>query len=623
MNHLMPPEAPLDMPIQNLRQLYKDADAPGILTAKKTCVWRFAVFAPSFAAMIGLILLMWHWFKVDQISALEVFLILIISFSFFWISLTVFTTLMGIYSFVQRRQDSPATCERALHVALLITVYNEKPWYVLGNVIAMLERLNKSHHIHEFDLFILSDTRDERIAQQEVRSIHALRNDSLPNLFYRRRTKNTCNKVGNIADWVRRWGAHYPAMIILDADSLMTSDAIVRLTDELASDPSVGLIQSFPRLIGAQTIFAWAQQFSNGVFGTVFAEGLSCWAGQEANYWGHNAIIRTQAFAACAGLPSLHRWFGETNQILSHDFVEASLLRRAGWGIRFMNRISGSYEETPSTLIDYIKRDRRWCFGNLQHLRLLHSSGLHPISRFHLFHGAMGYLLSTLWLLLLVMWALIGDNQEQSVLAYFSPINPLIPTWPEMTDGRPVLFLLLMYATLLAPKLLGVMSLPLMGLNYRRMGGVGRIIFLLLCEIFLSLLYVPILMVQHVIAIIRSFLGYHKGWEPQTRLYKQYSLVSLMTFHACESVIGILLSFGIIIGFVTPWLIPIALSLTFSVLLSYFSGISLPKHMDQSMCGTGFFIDQDIIHTAHCYRAQLRDYLENGVVSPTDLPNYP
>ena len=619
----MPPKAPLDMPIQNLGRLYKDADAPGINPWKKTWIWRLLVFAPSFGAMIGLMILMWHWFKVDQINALETFLILTILFSFFWISLTVFTTLAGVISFVQRRQDSPITCEHALRVALLIPVYNENPWYVLGNVSAMLEGLNRSHHFHQFDLFILSDTRDERIARQEIRSIQALRNNGLSNLFYRRRAKNTYNKVGNIADWVRRWGASYPAMVILDADSLMTGDAIVRLTDELASDSSVGLIQSFPRLIGAQTIFAWAQQFANGVFGAVFAEGLSCWTGQEANYWGHNAIIRTQAFAACAGLPSLRLWSGQKKQILSHDFVEASLLRRAGWGIRFMNRISGSYEETPSTLIDHIKRDRRWCFGNLQHLRLLHSTGLHPVSRFHLFHGAMGYLLSTLWLMLLVMWALIGDNQGQSVLTYFSPANPLIPIWPEMADGHPVVFLILMYATLLAPKLLGVISLPLMGLDYRSRGGVGRIIFLLICEIILSLLYVPILMVQHVIAVIRSVLGYQKGWEPPARAFQQHTLISLTAFHACESVIGISLLIGVIAGLVTPWLIPIALSLAFSVPLSYLSGWNLPKNMEQGICGVGFLVDQEIIRTAHWYRARLRDYLENEGMTSLDLPNYP
>ena len=257
-------------------------------------------------------------------------------------------------------------------------------------------------------------------------------------------------------DWITGWGAAYEAMLVLDADSLMTGTAINRLADELSTDPAAGLIQSFPMLIGAETVFARLQQFSNIAYGWLLAEGLAKWAKGEGNYWGHNAIIRTRAFAASAGLPHLRARDGSDELIMSHDFVEAGLLRRAGWRVEFLPRVTGSYEETPGTLIDYVLRDQRWCRGNLQHLRLLGTAGLHPVSRFHMFHGAVAYLLSPAWFCLLIFWALLGKDAETNVIRYFNEANPLFPNWPPaMSYIDSAVFLVIMYAMLLTPKLVG------------------------------------------------------------------------------------------------------------------------------------------------------------------------
>ena len=171
-------------------------------------------------------------------------------------------------------------------------------------------------------------------------------------VHYRRRAENTEKKVGNISDWIENWGAAYDAMVVLDADSLMSASAIRQLAAELAADPDAGLIQSRPMLIGAQTLFGRVQQFSNSVYGWLVAEGLERWSQHEGNYWGHNAIIRTRAFADSARLPHLRCWRGKEHLLLSHDFVEAGMLRRAGWAVRLLPRVVGSYEETPQTLID-------------------------------------------------------------------------------------------------------------------------------------------------------------------------------------------------------------------------------------------------------------------------------
>ena len=607
--HIMPPEQPAAMPVQDLSAPFHDAKVPGDGACEyRVELWRVLAFSPAMAATLGLAWVIYGWFADMGLSVVEGVLLVLICFNFFWICFTVSTVVLGLFSLAQparRVRPGPAEPQR---VALLMPIYNEVPWYVLGNARSMLEELRSIGGPHEYAVFVLSDTRDDAIAAQEQESVLALRKDlgdDIP-LYYRRRPENTDRKVGNIANWVQRWGGGWPAMIVLDADSLMTGRAISRLAGALASDPGAGLIQSFPQLVGAQSVFARMQQFANGVYGAALAEGVARWCGREGNYWGHNAIIRTEAFAACAGLPRVRSLIGRDNLIMSHDFVEAGLLRRAGWGVRFLPRIRGSYEETPQTLTDYVLRDRRWCQGNLQHLNLLWSRGFAALSRFHLFHGAMGYLMSPIWFALLVMWALIGSGEDASVLTYFSASNPLMPTWPEMTEARHVMIIALMYAMLLAPKVLGVVALPMTGARWSDFGGGGRFLVSFLAEILLSILYAPILMVQQMIAVFRTVLGLQKGWTPQARTGGQYGFRTLMICHALESVSGIALFVGILGGFVSLWLLPIAVSLAMAVPLSALSGVTIRGWLDARTSTR----EPEITQAARFYRAQLKALLD-------------
>ncbi|WP_170438090.1 glucans biosynthesis glucosyltransferase MdoH [Ruegeria arenilitoris] len=617
---IMPPEAPLAMPEQDFGAGFRDAQAPADARRSSAGLWRALAFSPAMAASVALLWVMADWFDAEGINVVEAILLALISFNFFWISFTVCTVLLGMVSLA--RQERPVRQGRAqpLRVALLMPVYNEVPWNVLGNGRTMLEELRARGGKHHYAMFILSDTRDPEIAAQEQASIEALRTTLAPGLelYYRRREQNTDRKVGNIADWVSRWGGAWDAMLVLDADSLMTGRAIARLTDALARDPGAGLIQSYPQLIGAQSVFARMQQFANGVYGIAFAEGLSRWCGQEGNYWGHNAIIRTKAFATCAGLPKLRSLSGQEQLIMSHDFVEAGLLRRAGWGVRFLPRIRGSYEETPPTLIDHALRDRRWCQGNLQHLRLLGSTGFRAVSRFHLFHGAVGYLMSPLWFALLVMWALIGQGKDASVLHYFSPDNPMFPQWPEMTETRHVLIILVMYAMLLAPKILGALALPLSGVRYEDFGGRTRFLASFLFEVVLSILYAPILMVQQMIAVFRTVLGVQKGWTPQARDGGTYGLRTLIVCHALETISGFALSAGILAGLVSVWLAPIAISLTFAVPLSALSGVSAAAACRMVGMPEDFH-EPAITRAARSHRNELKRLIEGkGTMTPAE-----
>jgi membrane glycosyltransferase len=617
--HHMPPRAPMAMPVQDFGAEFHDRSAPGAAPVAGTRLWRLLAFSPAIVATLGLTWVIHGWFSAQGLSLIETVLLVLICFNFFWIAFSVSTVALGLVSLARREPPGRPVAPQPQKVALLMPIYNEVPWYVLGNARSMLEELRARGGRHDYSMFILSDTQDDAIAAQEQDSVRALL-ASLPpglKLYYRRRAQNTDRKVGNIADWVANWGGDYPAMLVLDADSLMTGRAILRLTDALARDPGAGLIQSFPQLIGAQTVFARMQQFANGVYGAALAEGLARWCGQEGNYWGHNAIIRTPAFASCAGLPHLRSWRGEERLIMSHDFVEAGLLRRAGWGVRFLPRIRGSYEETPQTLVDHILRDRRWCQGNLQHLNLLWSRGFRSISRFHLFNGAVGYLMSPIWFALLVMWALIGMGEDASVLTYFSEANPTMPSWPELTEPRHVLIIVLMYAMLLVPKLMGILALPLTGVRFTEFGGGLRFALSFLAEVLLSVIYAPILMVQQMIAVFRTLFGLQRGWTPQARGGGRYGLGTLLVCHALETVSGIALTAGILAGLVSPWLLPIAISLLCAVPLSALSGYSLSG---RAWLGTREdFREPLITQTARHYRTELKALIEGGRVrSPAE-----
>ncbi len=584
---LMPPRVPLERPIQDLRVPYSDPGAPGPVVSR-ALFWRIMTFVPAMLTTLVLGGVFLSWFQPGGLLATEIALTALVTLTFFWIALSVATATVGIMTIAfSRRSAAPPGAAQAMDVALLVPVYNENPSDVFGNAQAMLEDLALAQNVpgatqHRFTLFVLSDTRDEDIAVQERHAIAELRaafpvllrTGLLGGIHYRRRPDNIDHKTGNLADWIENWGGAHGAMLVLDADSLMSGEAIGALSDELSADAGAGLIQSFPQVIGARSLYGWLQQFSSNIYGALLSEGLAQWTDKEGNFWGHNAIIRTAAFATCAGLPHVRSLRSRDAAILSHDFVEASLLRRAGWAVRFMPRVKGSFEEAPQTLIDYVIRDRRWCSGNLQHLRLLLSSGFHTVSRFHLLNGAVAYLMSPAWFILLVFWALLG-NGKNSILTYFSTENPEFPLWPVMNSANGIYMLGFMYAMLLMPKVMGLAALRATGVRPHLLGGRLRFTFAVLAEVALSMAYAPVMMVQQTVAVMRVALGVKPSWKPQQRGTRNYPLWTVVKFHALESVVGAALVFGIAMGAVSMWLLPIAGSLAVAVPLSLMSGITV------------------------------------------------
>jgi len=300
------------------------------------------------------------------------------------------------------------------------------------------------------------------------------------------------------------------------------------------------------------------QSFASEVYGPTLACGFSMWSGPTGTFLGHNALIRTAAFAACAGLPHLGGRAPRGGVILSHDFVEAALLRRAGWGVRMLPEARGSYEETPATLPGYIRRDTRWCQGNMQHLRLLATPGLHPLSRFHLAQGAMAYLSSVWWLVLLALWALPGAWSGGAIAA--TPGGPLAAAQAGLAQAMLAGVVALM---LLAPKLIGIAA------YLTRHGSQRPGIFALwaMAEVALSVLLAPILMVHQVRAVLRTFAGVNGGWAPHSAT--RPCLRALFRFHAPETALGLGLLALALHGDLTPWLVPIACSLSVATGLSW------------------------------------------------------
>jgi len=458
--------------------------------------------------------------------------------------------------------------------AMLLPTYNEDPYRIMARLRAMYESIDQSGRGSSFDWFVLSDTTDPSVWIAEEKCFLQLRRDlNVSNIYYRHRRENIARKSGNIEDWIKRFGAGYEHMIILDADSLMTGDTIVRLALAIESHPTVALIQTLPIVVNAKTLFARLQQFSGRLYGPLIAAGVAWWHGSEGNYWGHNAIIRVRAFAQDAALPELkgRKPFG--GHILSHDFVEAALMRRAGWEIRMVPALSGSFEECPPSLLDFAARDRRWCQGNLQHLAVLPARGLHWVSRLHLLTGIGSYLTAPLWLLFLVLGILISLQAQFVRPEYFPKGFSLFPTWPAQD---PILAAWVFVGTMglfIVPKLLAWILLVTQGQNRRQFGGGLRVFVGFLIETFLSGLIAPVMMIFQSRAVGEILLGRDSGWQVQRRDDGELPRAELMRKYALPTLFGVAMA-AIAYAVSLPllfWMAPVIAGLLLSIPIAMLS----------------------------------------------------
>jgi membrane glycosyltransferase len=317
-----------------------------------------------------------------------------------WISGGAATAILGLIS----RPGTPAPPAGWLpagSTAILITLCREDPGPVAAYLRGLRTALARTGLAPSTRIFVLSDTSGDAAVVAEDAAFGPLVADGA--VEYRRRSANTGRKPGNIADWLERRGDSFDYMLVLDADSRMSAERILRMICRMEARPSLGLLQAGIALTRGRTRYARHQRRAARLLGPVFLRGFSAWTGRTGNYWGHNALVRVAAFRAAARLPVLSGPAPFGGALLSHDFVEAAWIRRAGWHVEIDVEQGGSAEDAPQTLAEFHRRDRRWCQGNLQHLRLLAEPGLHPLSRIHMASGIFSYLAAPTWLALVAL----------------------------------------------------------------------------------------------------------------------------------------------------------------------------------------------------------------------------
>lgn len=539
-----------------------------------TMAWRRGLILLSTAALTGAGgYEMYRVLEVGGVTVLEAMVLALFLILLAWVAFSFASAVAGFFVLLAHRPDGDALAPRAelpaiaSRTAMLLPTYNEDPHRLTARLRAMIESLETTSHGKLFDWYVLSDSTDPNIWVAEEKALLALRQAVGTRLYYRHRANNTARKAGNISDWIARFGGVYDFMIVLDADSLMSGQTIVRLVRAMESNSSAGLVQTLPMIVNARSLFSRVQQFAGRLYGPMIAAGVAWWHGSEGNYWGHNAIIRVRAFAEAAALPQLRGRKPFGGHILSHDFVEAALLRRAGWGIYMLPTLDGSYEEVPPSLLDFAARDRRWCQGNLQHLAVVPARGLHWVSRLHFMVGIGAYLTAPLWLLFLLLGMLISLQARFVRPEYFPKGFSLFPTWPAQDPVLAVWVFVATMGLLLLPKLLSLVVLWMRRSVGRQFGGALRATAGVLAEILVSALMAPVMMIFQSIAVVEILAGRDAGWQTQRRddgtverreLYRKYGVPTLCGVVMVASAYAVSLPLLL-------WMSPVIVGLLFAV----------------------------------------------------------
>ncbi|MFZ0724177.1 MAG: glucans biosynthesis glucosyltransferase MdoH [Desulfobacterales bacterium] len=518
-------------------------------------------------------------------TGLEVTLVIFFALLFAWISIGFWTSFIGFLILMRRYNrftiNRPSAADgieidKDTRTAILMPIYNESVKRVMAGLRATYDSLAATGQLASFDFFVLSDSTDpDRWVEEEAAWADLGRDvDGFGRIFYRHRRPNIKRKSGNIADFCRRWGRGYRYMIVFDADSVMSGGTLERLVRLMEQNPDIGILQTAPVAVGRETLIARVQQFANHVYGPMFAAGLHYWQLGDAQYWGHNAIIRIGPFMQHCALPQLPGKPPLGGHILSHDFVEAALMRRAGWEVWLAYDLDGSYEEAPPTLLDGLTRDRRWCQGNMQHLRLLLTRGIFPAHRALFLNGAMSYISAILWFLFLNLSTFEALAQAIFEPQYFPAHPTLFPHWPVWNPGWALTLLASTGFILFLPKLLSFLFIVLKQRRARLYGGFFRLFFSLGAEVVFSTFFAPIRMWFHSKFVFMILLGQKVGWNAQPREDRGTTWREALRFHYGATLLALV--WGFVVFTINRaffwWLTPILIPLVLAVPLSVWSG---------------------------------------------------
>jgi membrane glycosyltransferase len=516
--------------------------------------------------------LLWRldWWNATGLATLVVFVVLT------W--LTAYGFVQSAVGFVVRRgkrRAGPSTgaassSQGGATTAIAFPIFDEDVTRTFEGLRATYESLARIDALDGFTFFVLSDTGEPIRYLEEERCLRRLAAElgAGARIRYRRRAVNAGKKCGNIRDFLCEFGGGYRYFVVLDADSVMAGRTLVELVRLMEENPGTALIQTLPALVNARTLFGRAQQFANRLCSPLFAAGLAAWSKGAANYYGHNAIVRTRAFVEHCGLPPLPGPSPFGGAILSHDFVEAALLVKAGWRVRFVD-LPGSWEEGPQGLIQSAVRDRRWCQGNLQHLVLQLASGLRWPSRVHMLLGTFAYLGAPLWLvfLLLTDWMLFW--RARSGLSEL-PVGSSMPFLDVSAPAQALLLFLLSMGLLFAPRVLALAELALDRARRAEFGGLARAGLGVVVESSLAALQAPVLMLWHTQFVAAMVAGVSVRWDAQDRSAAGTSWREAFRRHAGHTAAGVAWGTFHVVWLPSTiwWFVPLLAGLCLSIPLS-------------------------------------------------------
>ena len=493
-----------------------------------------------------------------------------------WVVTGFTTALMGFW--VTLRGDAHSVSARAVRhqaldaatrTAVIMPICNEDVATVFAGLRATCESLAATGHARQFDVFVLSDTANPALAAQE-RAAWAQLREALAaqpgqpqvEVYYRLRQRRTHRKAGNVADFCRRWGKDYRYMVVLDADSVMSGDCIVTLAKLMDAHPKAGVMQTATQAVGHATLHARAQQFASRVTGRLFTLGMQFWQLGASHYWGHNAIIRIAPFMANCALAPIPGEGGLAGPIMSHDFVEAALMRRAGYEVWLVSDLVGSYEQQPPDLLSELQRDRRWCQGNLQNFRLIAEPGIDRVHRAMFAVGAMSYVAAPLWLAFMTLGTSLWLAGAHIAEGWHSVPGELLALWAWTL------------CMLFMPRVLGLVAVLMRG-EQHSFGGTAALLRSALLETLLALLQAPVRMLAHSLFVAVALTGIKLEWKSPPReatgLGWQDAASRLAPLTAAVAALGLgmaVLDVGALYSLL-PVAVPLLLSVPLAVLTSH------------------------------------------------------
>ncbi|SNY90839.1 membrane glycosyltransferase [Cohaesibacter sp. ES.047] len=535
---------------------------------------RTATIAATLVIGLGAFMVFIQIGSVDGLDMLDLVRACLILISTTWLAWGGIQGLLGLTTSPATREldrSKPITAK----TIVIMPVYNEDPRVSFSRLAAMDRSLKQTSIEADVHFVILSDTRDETIAAQEEQLfVHLVEEtDGMGRFFYRRREENTGKKAGNLEDFIVRSGRAYDYAVILDADSLMEGKTIIEMIRRMDADPSLGLLQTLPKIVRARSRFGRAMQFSASFFSPIFCRGQAMLQGRTGPFWGHNAIVRVSAFAQSCGLPVLRGAPPFGGHILSHDYVEAALLARAGWTVRVDDDLGGSFEEGPENIVEHAKRDRRWCQGNLQHGRILNAPDLKAWSRFTFAQGIMAYVAPVFWLAFLI--ASVLDPYFDSQPDYFPEPNWPIPYIPPSMATEAIGLFVGIFGLLFLPKLLMVIKAGING-QARLFGGFVRVLGSTLWELLFSSMIAPIMMLFATRSVYQVLMGKDGGWPSSDRGDGRLGLLESLaaSWWIALSGIGGLVMVEVFAPDLLFWLMPVALPLALAPLILWWSSRS-------------------------------------------------